>query len=1010
MTLLMTVMAALIPSTASESSSLRRTRPIDAPESVEFRLPGDLSDVIQTQSKNAPDKLDYLLGVNIPSDRQQGKNEGPLGDILSVRSSAYADRSHRGGKKGKLMDCTGPAKPFNSLVLVRFDGNPDDVSAADIRSLETTFMETYNHLISTLCDDEQRLVVGASAITEQGSELIRNGGLSYSIKFAVDLTCRKCENATATAFASPDYDQSDGIKGGKKGGKKGDTGGYDEQGKGKGGKGSSKGMEVDATKGKGGYPKGGKGGNTGTGDDVKRGKGAGVKNGKGEKSAGSICNCESSNPQFRPPTEREFQTALNAHAHASMSRRYLQARKTAVVDVVELEELPCASQVSEFKTYVAVEYEGNAPSSVDDIIALEQGFVDSYNGLSEVQCDPFFRRVRTATLQEDSLVQNGLQRFVIRYVISGTCRGCKFDSNLFLSESDKSHRQLQSSATPRSPCLCPIFNPPRQPQAEEVFTFNYGQTIDDLRKLRKLQIQISVLLVKELDEVECPGRRSDFPSVVVVDHMVLDAPVPKQGLQDLEGAFITAYNRANALNFNTCDLNFRSVKDVIVLVDGPSNLNRPLPDGKIRLTYVVEAECRGCTSNTDLFDFPASSASTSDTGRALQTSDDQCFCPTNSQLTRGPSSLEFRHTFDAVIKELTDGGVVTTVEDPKRVLEVDEAECSASVNRLKSTVFVDFNADTSLVTPAELAIVEQVFRDSYNDLIETFCDPIFRNVLGARVSEENLPVSSKVTRVRFTFLIDGRCRGCEAGTAIFNSDDAVSDVASRHLAENNLCFCTTGNPERRGAAVDEFEALYDQRIRKLKDAGTLHGICSVENVIEDTPRATAAPISGPPTSTFRPVAPTTPPSAPVFSRTPVAPGTTTPAPLSSAPDATPVAPVTPSSTPVAPVTPSSAPVLSSTPVTPVAPITPVASPPTSEPSSLPSGSSFPSMEPSLASSSTATDIQTEGSGTTSPSLAVDGDLLRQALSPVPSDSPSLDGQFASRKLALTTWYYRRLVF
>lgn len=136
---------------------------------------------------------------------------------------------------------------------------------------------------------------------------------------------------------------------------------------------------------------------------------------------------------IRQPTEREFQTALGANLQGSISRRRLQAKKIDVVDVVELEELPCASEVSEFKTYVAVEFDGNAPSSVDDIIALEQSFVEAYNGISDLLCDPFFRRVRTATIEQGSLLQSSVQKYVFRYVISGTCRGCEFDSNLFLS-------------------------------------------------------------------------------------------------------------------------------------------------------------------------------------------------------------------------------------------------------------------------------------------------------------------------------------------------------------------------------------------------------------------------------------------------------------------------------------------------------------------------------------------------------------------------------------------------
>jgi hypothetical protein len=68
-----------------------------------------------------------------------------------------------------------------------------------------------------------------------------------------------------------------------------------------------------------------------------------------------------------------------------------------VADVIKLEDVQCASQISEFTTSVSVELPGNAQLSFEEEQALEQGFKQTYNGLSEVQCDPFFRRVRTAT-------------------------------------------------------------------------------------------------------------------------------------------------------------------------------------------------------------------------------------------------------------------------------------------------------------------------------------------------------------------------------------------------------------------------------------------------------------------------------------------------------------------------------------------------------------------------------------------------------------------------------------
>lgn len=245
---------------------------------------------------------------------------------------------------------------------------------------------------------------------------------------------------------------------------------------------------------------------------------------------------------------------------------------------------------------------------------------------------------------------------------------------------------------------------------------------------------------------------------------------------------------------------------------------------------------------------------------------------------------------------------------------VNEAACSVSVNSLTSTVFVDFIADTALVTPTELNIIEQVFRDSYNDLIETFCDPIFRNVVGAQVSEENLPVSSTVSRVQFTFRIDGRCRGCEKGTRIFAADGRVSNDVERYLAENDFCFCVTGNPEKRGATAGEFETLYDQQIWKLKDLGELQGIQSVKNVIEDIRPTIATPTS--PAAPVFPSAGPAEPVSPVVSGSPVA--ISRPPPPSTSPQSS-SAPVFGSAAPAVPISPVAS-------VSPVAISSPLAAP------------------------------------------------------------------------------------
>ena len=149
---------------------------------------------LRTRHDDAPGSLEFLSERSIHYELNKQKN--------------YMDPQVQNGKGSSgggrtQVQCNGPTTPFDSTVLVEFDGNPDDVSSNDIIFLEQSFQQTYNDLSRRICDDEDRIVVSASALSQEGSQVIRNGGLSYSIKFAVDLTCRGCDPATATAFSPP---------------------------------------------------------------------------------------------------------------------------------------------------------------------------------------------------------------------------------------------------------------------------------------------------------------------------------------------------------------------------------------------------------------------------------------------------------------------------------------------------------------------------------------------------------------------------------------------------------------------------------------------------------------------------------------------------------------------------------------------------------------------------------------------------------------------------------------
>ncbi|CAB9519761.1 expressed unknown protein [Seminavis robusta] len=124
---------------------------------------------------------------------------------------------------------------------------------------------------------------------------------------------------------------------------------------------------------------------------------------------GCLCPRPDDTTEFRAPTFDEFMEAF-----------MLEVAKIQLppVDDMELQEVPCASDVTEFTTYVYIDFQMNRSSdfqtlSEQDQTVLENSFKSLYNQLSFQSCDPYFRSVSEAQLElntDTALVRRRLQQ------------------------------------------------------------------------------------------------------------------------------------------------------------------------------------------------------------------------------------------------------------------------------------------------------------------------------------------------------------------------------------------------------------------------------------------------------------------------------------------------------------------------------------------------------------------------------------------------------------------------
>jgi hypothetical protein len=191
---------------------------------------------------------------------------------------------------------------------------------------------------------------------------------------------------------------------------------------------------------------------------------------RGKRKLQQECQCPI-NPQYRAVTEMEMEDAFDDLLKEDESVFRLGLLELRVKDLIEIGKVECAPIKTNFDTEVEIEF---GTDSTDPIVpaelltALSGKFQTSYNTLTERFCDPLFRQVeavQVVSLSATPAVRRELQgigngngiangnangnanrgqfgspptfsfNFVykFKFLLTGVCRGCPKNSNLFVS-------------------------------------------------------------------------------------------------------------------------------------------------------------------------------------------------------------------------------------------------------------------------------------------------------------------------------------------------------------------------------------------------------------------------------------------------------------------------------------------------------------------------------------------------------------------------------------------------
>ena len=418
--------------------------------------------------------------------------------------------------------------------------------------------------------------------------------------------------------------------------------------------------------------------------------------------------------------------------------------------------------------------------------------------------------VRRSLLVSNSNVTRGntsnvaLKAFNFRFVASGRCRGCQVDANLFddgfrrscylmnrskqQQHPDIKQRRLDQGTNPsselsQSSCVCKSEKPEFRTPSPEEFTTSVNDSIKQLEQMGKLTNIKKIASIEEPEEIQndfidhCTQPVHSFATAIEIPIASTsngpDLP-PVSDLDTVAWTFMEGYN--GFTKGELCDPLGRQIANVVydavptqrhlqpsIFSGSRTNMTNSTPmssfndnnatnvtNGPVVFVWRLLAigQCRGCETDTSLFDDGFRCLSTSNDNihfgkstRARQNidpvvrrlaSEDPCRCLSENAEFRGPQKEEFAIVLSENIEELAKDGelksVEVLVEDVEDVEEVADAgpvlECAYQVSTFTTELTVELEMNHFVDVDGmvgELSVLEPVMMSGFNDLSMRLC-------------------------------------------------------------------------------------------------------------------------------------------------------------------------------------------------------------------------------------------------------------------------------------------------
>lgn len=246
----------------------------------------------------------------------------------------------------------------------------------------------------------------------------------------------------------------------------------------------------------------------------------------------------------------------------------------------------------------------------------------------------------------------------------------------------------------------------------------------------------------------------------------------------------------------------------------------------------------------------------------------QCQCPIDMIILPTESSFT-----DVLIEKIIQRQEVRDLPAdlgvPDATVELEERDCQEE-SIFESFVTVTVDGDPGKLTAEEIGLLEEIFKQSYNNLNGKSCDPSFRRILSASfvfpLGPEDLPDETRRLFVGYPrdlslrkigFRITASCRDCRGERSLFTGNTGsrhLEQTASAKLDGNRGlqldvllegCFCSVfGDRNNRAPTVTEFEDAYTNTFQNVKMENDLFmEIDSIFDIVEGNDGVVSQPPS-----------------------------------------------------------------------------------------------------------------------------------------------------------------------